>query len=71
MKVHRIARRLYTHPEVCPSKGSQWIKTLPLTLYGMYTQQQAMIHNEVTTLNTGRNGNSLTTEFFLDPMCLS
>ena len=56
MNVHTIARR-HTHTaKSVHQRPVKEIKTLPLILYGMHTQQGAMmIYNDVTTLNMERN----------------
>lgn len=69
MNVHIIARRRTHTAKSVHQRPVKEIKTLPLILYGMHTQQGAMIYSDVT--NMERNRNSFTTEFFLDPMCLS
>lgn len=68
MNVHIISRRLYT----CPAKS---VHQRPVNESKLFLwPYMECIHNtdkEVTILNMERKENSLTTEFFVDPMCLS
>ena len=65
MNVHITARK-HAHS----SKSVYPEPVIPLLLRGIHTQQGAVTDNDSTTLKTERNRNSLTAEFFLDPVCL-